>query len=58
MRWAKRAVTKVASALAITNGDLFDSERISDLLLAVGARNSVRSTGAEGDGGHGPHLDP
>ncbi|MHB0961768.1 MAG: amidohydrolase family protein [Gemmatimonadaceae bacterium] len=32
--------------------------KVSDLLLAVGARNSVRSTGAEGDDGCGPHLDP
>ncbi|MHB1095718.1 MAG: amidohydrolase family protein [Gemmatimonadaceae bacterium] len=32
--------------------------KISDLLLAVGARNGVRSTGAEGDDGCGPHLDP
>ncbi|MDP1890692.1 MAG: amidohydrolase family protein [Gemmatimonadaceae bacterium] len=31
--------------------------KISDLLLAVGARNSVRSTGAEGDGG-GSFWDP
>ena len=32
--------------------------KLSDLLLAVGARNGVRSTGAEGDDGCGPHLDP
>ncbi|MFA6165987.1 MAG: amidohydrolase family protein [Gemmatimonadaceae bacterium] len=32
--------------------------KISDLLLAVGARNGVRSRGAEGDDGCGPHLDP
>lgn len=32
--------------------------KISDLLLAVGARTGVRSTGAEGDDGCGPYLDP
>ncbi len=32
--------------------------RISDLLLGIGTRNGVRSTGAEGDDGCGAHLDP
>ena len=32
--------------------------KVSDLLLAVGARNRVRSTGAEGDEGRGSRLSP
>lgn len=32
--------------------------KVSDLLLAVGARSGVRSTGAEGDDGCGPRFDP
>ncbi len=32
--------------------------KVSDLLLAVGARAGGRSTGAEGHDGCGPHLDP